>query len=245
MNPTATTHILELSFESNSTVSGTGVILDESAKLLGIPYAEKFQYLPFDELTEKFSIKQAREQYECLCLVNDHRDEMADFEKLLENAEKKLDGDDGDNEDERNEDYDAMFTKFDTLDSDDFDEDSNAEADNVNQEHIRLPGAAPVATLDQKRLLYRKEGQILSQIFHRMENKMHKHAKNNKLNESVESLLFYHILSVKDHLGQSLLHVAVEEEDKLFVECILSAGFNPNATERCGATPLILSVIKK
>ena len=63
----------------------------------------------------KFSIKQAREHYEYLHLVNDHRDEMADFKKLLENTEKKLDGDDGDNEDERNEDYDALFTNFETL----------------------------------------------------------------------------------------------------------------------------------
>ena len=246
MDPKVTkTHFLELSFENNSTVSGTGAILDETAKLLGIPYAEKFQYLPFDELTKKFSIKQAREHYEYLRLVNDHRDEMADFEKLLENTEKKLDGDDGDNEDERNEDYDALFTNFETLDLEDFDEDSSAEADNGNQEHIQLPGDTPVVTLDQKWLLFGKEDQIFSQIYRRLQNKMYKHAENNKLNEFVESLLnIDHILSVKDHLGRSLLHVAVEEEDKLFFECIFSAGFNPNATEHCGATPLILAVIK-
>ena len=190
MNPKVTKiHILELSFENNSTVSGTGAILDETAKLLGIPYAEKFQYLPFDELTKKFSIKKAREHYEYLRLVNDHRDEMADFEKLLENTEKKLDDDDGDNEDERNEDYDALFTNFETLDLEDFDEDSSVEADNGNQEHIQLPGDAPVATLDQKRLLFRKEDQIFSQIYRRMQNKMYKHAENNKLNEFVEFLL--------------------------------------------------------
>ena len=156
---------------------------------------------------------------------------MADFEKLIENMEKKLDGDDGDNEDERNEDHDALFTNFETLDLEGFDEDSSAEADDGNQEHIQLPGDAPVATLEQKRLLFRKEDQIFSQIYHRMQNKMYKHAENNKLNEFVESLL-------------NIDNVSVEEEDKLFVECILSAGFNPNATEHCGATPLIQAVIK-
>ena len=106
------------------------------------------------------------------------------------------------------EDYDALFFNFETLDLDNFDEDSNAEADNMNQEHIQLPGDAPVVTLDQKQVLFRKDDQIFSQISHRMQNKMHKHAENIKLNEFVEYLLnIDHILSVKDQLGHDLYYI--------------------------------------
>ena len=50
---------------------------------------------------------------------------------------------------------------------------------------------------------------------------------------------------MKDHLGRSFLHLAVEELNINFVECLLHVGFNPNAKEKCGITPLIISVIKK
>ena len=53
------------------------------------------------------------------------------------------------------------------------------------------------------------------------------------------------ILEVTDHLGRSLLHVAVEQGNHLFAECILSAGFSPNIKEKCGATPLTISMCNK
>ena len=37
----------------------------------------------------------------------------------------------------------------------------------------------------------------------------------------------------------------VEELNINFVECLLHVGFNPNAKEKCGITPLIISVIKR
>ena len=67
-------------------------------------------------------------------------------------------------------------------------------------------------------------------------------------NESVASLiemLRTMNLSVTDHLGRTLLHVACEHENFNFASCLLQAGINPNAKEMCGATALVISIIKK
>ena len=53
------------------------------------------------------------------------------------------------------------------------------------------------------------------------------------------------IRDMKDHLGRTFLHIAVEQLNLNFVECLLHVGFNPNATEKCGVTPLIIAVILK
>ena len=50
---------------------------------------------------------------------------------------------------------------------------------------------------------------------------------------------------MRDHLGRSILHAAVEQQNVNLVECLLHAGFNPNVKEKCGVTPLLIAVILK
>ena len=54
-----------------------------------------------------------------------------------------------------------------------------------------------------------------------------------------------YLRDMKDHLGRTFLHIAVEELNVNFVQCLLRVGFNPNAKEKCGITPIIISVIRK
>jgi len=49
-------------------------------------------------------------------------------------------------------------------------------------------------------------------------------------------------LDVTDHLGCTLLHVAVELGNNDLVSCLMQAGCNPNAKKMCGATPLVIAV---
>lgn len=52
-------------------------------------------------------------------------------------------------------------------------------------------------------------------------------------------------LDVRDHLGRTLLHMAVEQGNYDLACCLMQAGCNPNAKEMCGATPLVIAVVKK
>ena len=51
------------------------------------------------------------------------------------------------------------------------------------------------------------------------------------------------IIDIKDHLGRTLLHEAVEKKDRAFVECLIAVGCNPNVKEDCGVTPLTIAVL--
>ena len=54
-----------------------------------------------------------------------------------------------------------------------------------------------------------------------------------------------YIRDMKDHLGRTFLHIAVEEQNINFVQCLIHGGFNPNAKEKCGIHPIIISIILK
>ena len=56
-----------------------------------------------------------------------------------------------------------------------------------------------------------------------------------------------YLRDMKDHLGRwrTFLHIDVEELNVKIVQCLLRVGFNPNAKEKCGITPIIISVIRK
>ena len=51
--------------------------------------------------------------------------------------------------------------------------------------------------------------------------------------------------NIRDHHGRTVLHRAVENGNLLLVTTLLCAGADVNVKEKCGATPLLLAVIKK
>ena len=70
------TIILPLSLEDNSTLSGTGAILDEFGRKFGIPVDSQKEYLPFDKQTKTFCIKQAREHCEFISMLKFQKDNL-------------------------------------------------------------------------------------------------------------------------------------------------------------------------
>ena len=74
-------------------------------------------------------------------------------------------------------------------------------------------------------------------------NKAWKQREEGKPDDFVRELSSYHLLNVSDHLGRSLLHVAVENNNYFLTEMLLISGFFPNIKEYCGATPLTIAVI--
>ena len=64
---------LPLSLENNSTLAGTGVILDQFAKELSIPSSHKIESLPFDSNTKTFCLKKARDHTEFNILLSHHK----------------------------------------------------------------------------------------------------------------------------------------------------------------------------
>ena len=51
------------------------------------------------------------------------------------------------------------------------------------------------------------------------------------------------INNVVNHLGQTVLHVAVEKQDNLLSKAVLFSGFNVNSKELCGITPQHIAVL--
>ena len=67
------TIILPSSLEDNSTLSGTGAILDEFGRKFGIPVDSQKEYLPFDKQS---IIKQAREHCKFISMLKFQKDNM-------------------------------------------------------------------------------------------------------------------------------------------------------------------------
>ena len=82
--------VLPLSLENNATTTGTAAILKEFADKLQIPCEETREFLPFDEQSQTFSVKKAREHSDFLHMIQEHSEEMKEFEKLLVETEKTL-----------------------------------------------------------------------------------------------------------------------------------------------------------
>ena len=87
---------------------------------------------------------------------------------------------------------------------------------------------------------------MFTSIYESLRNKMWEAIQTDRFERFVKEMADKpNIRYMKDHLGRTLLHIAVEQLNSNFVECLFHVGFNPNATEKCGVTPLIIAVILK
>ena len=77
-----------------------------------------------------------------------------------------------------------------------------------------------------------------------MQNKLWTAAQSNTIERFVKELaLDVHLNDIRDHLGRTILHAAVAQQNVTLVNCLICAGFNPNVKERCGVTPILIAVI--
>ena len=104
--------------------------------------------------------------------------------------------------------------------------------------------AIPSSTLQSKKKKFQKEDRQFLQMYNKLQTKMWKFHDENNLDSFIQYLSDkQEILNeCRDHFGRTLLHFSAEHDNLLFAQCILSAGFNPNVVEYCGATPLTLAV---
>ena len=67
-------HVLPLSLEDNSTITGTASILDQFANNFQLSQKqEKHETLPFNTRNKSFTLKQAREHVEFVIMMNKHK----------------------------------------------------------------------------------------------------------------------------------------------------------------------------
>ena len=180
---------------------------------------------------------------------------MAELETLLRGTDKRLDSSHIRRPGASNETLSENLV--DILSSDDESDAAVAESVDVSlnlnpddasdsdEEEVLLSSEnVPSVTLKQKRQLFRKEDKLLKTVYDKLLNKFWKMSEKGQL-ENYQNYLSEQkefLGSLKDHLGRTLLHVAVEHDNLSFADYLLSAGFNPNIKEYCGATPLTIAV---
>ena len=159
--------ILPLSLENNATTTGTAAILTEYANSFHIPCTDSKTFFPFNEETKQFDVKKSREHFEFQRMIQDHIDEMADFERLLTETEKQLDTDASvntadDTNDLTAEQLDQLFEDFDF-------ENEEKEEDILNLES--LGDNVPTSTLKSKKEKFQKEDRLFTQTYDNLMNK--------------------------------------------------------------------------
>eukprot|EP00794_Sanderia_malayensis_P012417 gene12417-13702_t len=194
--------------------------------------------------------------------MKDHENEMKEFVKLLNETDKKLQGaaPSSENIEDANVPLESwssdeeintfLATKFDLgldLAEDDAGSEHLTPGNNETETRSVQDGDIPCLTLKEKRDIFKEEDKMFSMTYDKLLNKLWNMHEQNQGDQYVHYLTETkeRYISLRDHLGRSFLHVAVEQGNTLFAEYILTAGFNPNVKEHCGATPLNVAVVKK
>lgn len=208
------TIILPLSIENNATITGTAAVLEHFGQEFNIPCAHAKTFLPYDESQKTFDIEAARKHHEFLYLLQEHKDEMIHFEEYLTSIEKQLP--DVEEETEEGE-----------IDGEEESSDS------------RSHSAVTFQKIDGK----------FKKIFNKLIDKMWHANQSVDAAAIVEFKQYLHANrnlweNARDHHGCTVMHHAVQNGNLPLVQTLINAGVNPNAKERCGATPLTLAVLK-
>ncbi len=205
--------------------------MDQFGEEFSIPSSCKSQDLPFDKQSKSFCLKQAREHAEFIMMMNHHVQDSEQYKLQLSNAEEN----DVDIFDIGSNNFEDGIGE---LEDDEVDGDGNYGRAN---EEIH-----PETTVSSVQKLFQGEDTLFNSTYESLKNKMCEAFQTDTIERFVKEMAEKpYVRYMKDHLGRSFLHLAVEELNINFVECLLHVGFNPNAKEKCGITPLIISVIKK
>ena len=196
-------------------------ILDQLASDFSLPNEKKgAEYLPFDSVSGTFDFHSARSHFELLVSQHNHQSNMGDLERQLHSRERELDG------------------VTDEIEENSREEDGHQSADS----------STPSTTLESERRRFESEDNPFWDVFNSMSAALSDIISSNS-EESylnfVSNLDHREKVTVKDHLRQSLLHVAVEQGQENFAKCLVDMGLEVNYREDCGITPLSLAVLNK
>ena len=104
----------------------------------------------------------------------------------------------------------------------------------------------PKTTIESVQKLFREQDKLFNRVFDSLKNKLWKAIQTDTVERLIKDMIENSRLRlVKDHLGRSILHAAVEQQNVKLVQCLLHSGVNPNLKEACGITPLLIAVIMK
>ena len=131
--------------------------------------------LPYDSQSKSFGLKCSKEHCEFLRLMHDHKSEMAEFETLLRETDKRLDsshirrlGASNETLSENLVDILSSDDKSDAAVAESIDVSLNLSPDNASdsdEEEVLLSGKnVPSVTLKQKRQFFRKEIKLLTKM---------------------------------------------------------------------------------
>ena len=240
---TSKTITLPLSLENNSTLAGTGMILDQFAKEFSIPSSSNIEGLPFDSNTKTFCLKKARDHAEFNILLSHHKGQAELFSSQL--SEGDLENDDESlnvqNLTDSGEVDDGNASSCEKDDSNEFD------TDELDSNELGSNGVyRSETTVESVQKLFREQDKLFNSVFDSLKNKLWNSIQADTVGRLIKDMSENsQLMSVKDHLGRSLLHAAVEQQNVKLVQCLLHAGVNPNSKEACGITPLLIAVITK
>ena len=132
----------------------------------------------------------------------------------------------------------------DSSDEDDSGKDGESDEDEADSGNMRIPRAE--TTVRNVKKVFLREDRVCISTFNSIKNKVWNSVQSDTLERFVKELSGNtHVRDLQDHLGRLILHVAVEQQNRNLVHCLLRAGFNPNVKERCGVTPLLIAVTLK
>ena len=225
------TTILPLSLENNSTLAGTCAILDQFGKEFSIPSTGGSQKLPFDTHSKMFCLKQAREYVEFIMMMDHHEHNGEQYKQQFSAADE----DDVSMLDMATVNCDDRFGNL-----EDYELDSDM---NSQREHDDIRSETTVSSVQK---LFQRQDILFNSTYEALKTKMCMAFQTDSIERFLKEMIEKpYLRDMKDHLGRTFLHIAVEELNVNFVQCLLRVGFNPNAKEKCGITPIIISVIRK
>ena len=101
-------------------------------------------------------------------------------------------------------------------------------------------------TVTKMQKLFEREDYLFKSTYDSLTDQMKKAIESDRLERFLKELAEKpYIQNARDHLGRTLLHVAVEKLNINFVRCMINVGCNPNARGKCGITPLVIAVLLK
>jgi len=215
------TLILPLSIENNATIPGSASILEDLAKEFGVPCIHKSEVLEFDTTRKTFDLVGARCHFEFMKILHHHRDEMAQLEAEIREAEKALDG-------------------LNNTESDDeaLEDEENNEDESSTESHVL-------------KVNFQKQDGLLKKVYDKLTKMVWDANHSADPASAIDQLIVKLDNSrdwwkgKMDHFNRTVFHHAVENENTSLVRVLIAVGLNPSAKEGCGVTPLALAVLRQ
>lgn len=233
--------ILPLSLEDNPTITGTASILEEFGKEFDISCDHDTCFLPFNESTKTFDLKEARSRFEFLKLLEKHKVEMNELKLQLERREKGIEGASS---------VQASVEEHTTCSflvaANDEEEECNDNAD----DDVENAESNEPATTSKKSAFQKVDGKF-NKMYDSIVKKMWKAVLNpdstsfERFLIEIEEKRYEWDTFNTDHFGRTIMHAAVEENNETLIRTLLHVGVDVNCLEGCGASPLTLAVLNK